>query len=363
MKVLEVVNFSGGISGTWTRALEDAKAFKEDGHSVNIYSSNKTEDGIIIKHDEKLNGINIKRFPIKKRKGYALWFDFEKEALELKPDVIIAHGLRKPYLNKVVRLKKLLKCKIFLITHAPFIDKKLRSKKLNSLIWLYDKFVGKGVMKSFDKIVTICKWEKEELLKLGCKEDKIIYIPNSLSEEFFTTEPKQSQKKILFMGRMNPIKEIEVLMKAFKEANLTDYVLEIVSSQEGEYFKSLQQYKTDNIIFTKPIYDLDRKIEKIDECEIFVLPSRKESLPFGLIEAMARGKIVIATNTEGGIELIKTSSNGFLFDIGNEEQLKSLLIGITSNFNLNGVVDNARKTAEEFRLKNNLLKWEELFND
>jgi len=38
----------------------------------------------------------------------------------------------------------------------------------------------------FDKVITISKWEIPFLLRLGCKREKIVHIPNSIPEEFFT---------------------------------------------------------------------------------------------------------------------------------------------------------------------------------
>lgn len=364
MKILEIVNFSSGISGTFTRAYADGREFVKRGYDVHLFSSDETEDGQKVESEELLEGIQIKRFPIKKRKGYALWFDFEKEAIALKPHVIIAHGLRKPYLNQVLKIAKKIGAQTFLITHAPFIDKELRSNKLNFMIKLYDLFIGKKILNSFDKVIAICKWEREDLLKLGCKEDKIVYLPNSLPEEFFTKEHLNEENKILFLGRMNPVKELEVLIEAFNKLEKTNYILEIVSSKSGEYFESLKRYESDKVIFTEPIYDLNKKIEKIDSCKIFVLPSRKESLPFGLIEAMSRGKIVISTRTLGGNELIDDCKNGLLFDIGSVEGLVSCLeIIIKSNKEIKDEIkQEAKKKAEAFRLKNNFKKWEELFN-
>jgi len=292
------------------------------------------------------------------------WFDFKKEALKLKPNVIICHGLRKPYLKKAVNIAKKIGAKCFLITHAPFIDKELRNKKVNLMIKLYDYFLGKGVLNSFDKVISICKWEKDELINLGCDENRIQYIPNSLSDEFFTKEKGEEKKKILYLGRMHPVKELEVLMKAFENSKLEGYTLEIVGSNEGNYFNYLQEFITKGITFTRPIYDLNKKIEKIDSCEIFVLPSRKESLPFGLIEAMSRGKIVVTTKTKGGLELVKNLENGFLFDIGDITELELIfeIINKLSEEQKEKIRLNAKEKAKDFMVSKTMEKWEDLFN-
>ena len=214
--ILEICNFSSGISGVWTRAIEDAREFVKQGYDVHIYSSNETETGEqVASYDNSNPGIAIKRFPIKKRKGYALWFDFEESTIKLNPDIIICHGLRKPYLEVATKIAKKIGAKAYCVTHAPFIDKNLRSMSLNMIISIYDNLIGKKIMNSFDKIITICKWENEILIKLGCDKDKIEYIPNSLSDEFFKNIKTKENKKILFLGRMHPIKELDTLIRAF----------------------------------------------------------------------------------------------------------------------------------------------------
>ena len=208
-------------------------------------------------------------------------------------------------------------------------------------------------MNSFNKVITICKWEKEHLLKLGCDEERIIYIPNSLPEGFFNQrEIPEEKNKVLYFGRVNSVKNLEVLINACKLCNIKPM---IVGSIEKDY-------KLDAEV-KKPIYDLKKKIELIDSAEIFVLPSKKEGLPFGLLEAMARGKIVIATNTMGGKELIKDCKNGFLFGIGNPKELQSILNAVKkmSEEKKNEIREEARKTSEQFRNLNIIKKWEGLF--
>jgi glycosyltransferase involved in cell wall biosynthesis len=371
MKILQICNFSSGISGVWTRALEDSREFMKRGHEVYVFSSDVDEIGNEVSSEEELEGIKIRRFPVKRKYGYALWFDFENEAKELKPDVIICHGLRKPYLGPAIGVSKHLGIKCFLITHAPFIDKKLRTPGLNLAIWFYDKFLGKAIMNSFDKVIAICKWEKKVLLELGCEEKRIIYIPNSISDDFFNPPVLGEEKKIIYMGRMHPVKRIEDLIRAFNESNIDNYIAEVVSSKKGEYYQSLVVLRDSkpetkgNIIFTEPIYNPGEKVMKIDTAKIFVLPSDKESLPFGLIEAMARGKMIIATRTLGAEEIIEDKKNGFLMEIGDIKGLSKLIENIDKLpiEEKNRIMVAAKRKAEEFKISNIMEKWDGLFKD
>ncbi len=112
-----------------------------------------------------------------------------------------------------------------------------------------------------------------------------------------------------------------------------------------------------------PIYDIKEKINKIDSSEIFVLPSRKESFPFGIIEAMARGKIVVATKTLGSIEIIEDGKNGFLVEIDDVDGLKNTLNKITkmSQEEKEKIIIAAKQKAKGFKILNTIKKWDGLF--
>ncbi len=360
-KILEICNFSSGISGVWTRVLEESKIFSKK-NEVWIFSSNLKNEKEKIKDYEKIEKIKIRRFPVKFRAGYALFFDFYKEALNLKPDIIIAHGFRKPYLNQVIKLKKELrkedkKVKIFLVTHAPFLEKKVRNKFLEFIVKLYDFFYAKKILNSFDKVIAITKWEIPFLLKLGCRKKKIVYIPNILPEEFLRRRKgKEIKRKILFFGRITKIKNLETLILACSK--LKNYNLEVIGPADERYLeelKSLAEKLKVNVEFSRPIYDLKEKIKKIDSCQIFILPSKREGLPLSIIEAMARSKVVVSSDTQGGKELIENGKNGFLFKKGNVRELTRVLEFCLDDRNLKQlkkIKENAMRIAYQFSWRN-----------
>ena len=98
-KILEICNFSSGVSGVWTRVFEESKrlAIKNE---VYVFSSDLDNNNVNPIKEEIIEKVKVRRFHVTNRMGYALFFDFEKEAMALQPDIIICHGYRKPYLNK-----------------------------------------------------------------------------------------------------------------------------------------------------------------------------------------------------------------------------------------------------------------------
>ena len=267
LKILEVTAFSAGICGVGTRALTEAEMLARQGHDVHLFSSNifrGTGEKKTAPIQEIRKKIKIKRFRTNFSFGNNTYFwNYEKQALKLKPDIIITHAYRQYYSTCALKIAKKLKIPCFLVTHAPFLEKKLRNWKLNLAVYLYDFFIGSRILNKYTKIIAITKWEIPYLLKLGVEKNKIEYVPNGIPEEFFQKPLKKNNNKILFFGRIAPIKNLECLINAVKNLNLK---LDIVGPSEEKYKKHLikiiKKQNIKNIKFLPPIYDLDKKFKE-----------------------------------------------------------------------------------------------------
>jgi len=188
-----------------------------------------------------------------------------------------------------------------------------------------------------DKVVALTNREKEDhiLFKIA-EEDKfsVIYSGielNALKES--SSGEKQNLKKELGIpenslivgtaGRLVPVKGPEFLVKASKY---------IISKYPDTYFmftgdgtlehdlkrKALEMGISDNIIFLGWRDDLAKIISIYD---IFVLPSLNEGMGRVLVEAMALGKSIVASNIGGIPDLVIHGKNGFLVPPKNPKEL------------------------------------------
>jgi len=371
MKILELTNYSAGICGVWTRVREESVRLAESGYEVRVFSSNLTKgNNEIAKSEENIGKVRIFRFPAKKLGGESFMsWNFEQESINFSPDIIIAHSYRHIHTRKALivaeKLRKMgKKCKVFLVTHAPFDRSGSRSLPSRMAVWYYDKFIAPRYLKNFDKIVAITKWEIPFLLDLGIKMEKISYIPNGIPEEFFKIKRKvKMENKILFLGRVSPIKSIETVILAIPLLKDKDVIFEIVGPAEKKYFLKLKELiknleMGNRIVFSKPVYDVKEKIKKIDSAKIFVLPSKSEGMSQSLVEAMARSKIVIASDIPASRDLIENAKTGFLFKFGNEKELARIINNIKDE---KKIEENAKESVEQFEWSNIIKKIESLF--
>ena len=354
MKIAILTNFSHpSICGVWARARNEAELLSKY-HEVRVFSSNWVKGTKQISQpEEDYNNFKIQRFKAIRLGGESfLYWNFKNALLNFKPDVIIAHSYRQLHATKALKIAKKLKCGVFLVTHAPFVEGNItRTLMAKIAVNFYDRFIGPRTLNKFDKIIAITRWEIPILIKLGVKKEKIAYIPNGIPDEFFKQKKSLEENKILFLGRIAPIKDIETLINAIALLNKNVNV-EIVGPAEDGYLKKLKSLiKEKNlekkIIFKEPIYDIKEKIEKIDSARIFVLPSIRESMPQSLIEAMGREKIVISSNNKGARDLITDGKNGYLFKVGDYKELAEK-IDYCLEKNPGDIGIEAKKSVEKF---------------
>ncbi len=369
MNILQICEFSAGICGVWSRVFNESKELIKKGHKVYVFSSNlKKGTGELVSEFEEKEGVLIYRFSNKT--GFfdrllsrnVTYFDFERKLLDINPDVVITHLIH-PHSFKALEICKRLGKPCLLVTHAPFNVK--RNFPLSLATWFYYK-IKKSSIRDFSSVIAITNWEIPYLISLGIPNNKIIYIPNAIPDIFLREKIKMFfGKKILFFGRVAPVKNIEVLISAFNDLSVDNkkLTLNIVGPVESGY-ENIKHLVSDKISFIGPVHGFKEKINFLSNCDIFVLPSNREGLPISLIEAMSLGKIVISSETDGGREVIKNGFNGFLFKLGDKEDLKSKInqVLMMKEVELNKIQKNARERVKEFQSKIVIDKLNNLIN-
>jgi len=363
MKIVYTCSYAyPSISGVWTRVENLAKEFAKRGHEVHVLTSNliagtdKTAESY-----EFYKGIHIHRFPVKiKLSKYQLLFtgkEFDKTLKDINPNIIDCQTYRHNEAKSALKYALKNKIPCILTTHAPFLPVEVRGKKLSFLSKIYDLLIGRNILKKYSKIFRISNWELKYLLDLGAEQDRIIYSPNGVPREFFRINiEKPTNQTILFLGRIEPRKQVHVLINAFAKIHekYPNSKLHLVGPVENveNYEYTLRKMIAENklekkVIFLGPVYDLDKKINLINSSQIYVLPSTWEGFPQSLIEAMSLGKCIIGSNCEGNMEVLNDDKTGFLFKIGDTDELAEKLDYCLSN-NTVEVEQNAKILAEKF---------------
>lgn len=377
MKIAYSCTYSAGISGVWNRVYNVAEEMIKRGHEVYVFSSN-LEAGTMKKMPEFeiIDGIKVYRFDVRSfgsRNAFLFKSgELRKRLGEIMPDVIDCQTYRHSEGNIISKEAVKLGIPCFLTTHAPFMPSEIRGKWLSLLSSGYDFLIGKKVLKRFRKIIAISKWEYPCLNKLGVKNERIAYVPNGIPAEFFEKERFAGNRvrNVLFFGRITPVKDVETLVRAWDliEKEHKNIALNIAGPAESAYRKEIdnliKKLGLKNIVFRGAVFETRDRLNIYDNAEIFVLPSKREGMPQSLIEAMARGDIVIASDITACREIVKNGKNGYLFRQGDAFDLsKKIDFAIRNYHGLKRVAEKAKLNASAFRWAKIANRLEKVYNN
>jgi glycosyltransferase involved in cell wall biosynthesis len=139
---------------------------------------------------------------------------------------------------------------------------------------------------------------------------------------------------VLFLGRFTHQKQPLALMKAFEKAAATNPHTYLLMVGDGELKKEAEmKYQTSAFKNRMQLLPFRADVPAVlYAADIFVLPSLWEGMPIALLEAMAMGKAIIATQTDGVREIIRNNVNGLLIATDNiENDLETALDTLCSN--------------------------------
>lgn len=237
----------------------------------------------------------------------------------------------------------------------------------NDVYFKKGKFVGriyrlveKFALKHTDRIIAVDENTGKFYSKIyPWLKDKITVIPVGIDTELFKPMGKreirekyglnEEDKIILFVGRFETEKGLDLLLKSFKEAKkeITDCKLVLVGSgREKSNLENLIKYLgSKDIIFMNPLeHD---KIPEIMNCaDVFALCSLHEGMPTVVLESLACGVPVVSTDVGDVHKVVKNGETGYISKTRDIEELKTKLVEILSDGKkLKG---NCIKTAQEY---------------
>jgi glycosyltransferase involved in cell wall biosynthesis len=234
----------------------------------------------------------------------------------------------------------------------------------------YDFTLGKMEMKTFDKVIVLSNEEKKYLHKLGLKKAKTVSIPIAVNDVFFSNPPDRKRNHILYVGRLDRYKGIDVLLRAIselKENGQTDISCLIIGKDVGYKNKIELLVRELNIMDSVTIRsELAQKdlVDIYSSAFVTVLPSSSEGFPLSLVESIASGTPFVATPVGGIPELVDTSKAGLLFSIGNFKELADKISLLHQNDQLWKEMSwNGRKAARNYSWNSVTKKYLQLYTN
>ena len=215
-------------------------------------------------------------------------------------------------------------------------------------IVLHDKICFPRTLLTADIIITGSKNTKNDIIKsfnIPCEKIQVIYYA---VQPYFKPQPDEEIQRvkekygidfpyILYVGTLEPRKNIITLLKAFSEIvnERTDFKLVIVGAKGWKYsgiFKFVNDHQLNNyIIFTDYVEHSDLPAI-YSGAKVFVYPSLYEGFGFPPLEAMSCGCPVITSNSSSLPEVV--DSAGILVDPLDHHLLKESILEVINDENL-----------------------------
>jgi glycosyltransferase involved in cell wall biosynthesis len=293
-EIVQVISYyPPHLGGMENVAAQIAEGFVEKGYPVSVYTSDiGYSRGAIGRSKARLHYLKAFEFahtPV----IFSLFFHL----LALPRHALIHLHISQAYSPEVVYVISKLRG----IPYAAHIHLDVDpSGPFGFLLGTYKRVFLKRVLKSAAKVICLSEPQKKLIAtKYSLPLESIVVIPNGVAEKYFvgqkTTE--NAAPRLLFVGRLAPQKNLSLLIKTvaqMKESVLVDIVGE---GEERENIEALiQQYRLQNVILhgKKTGEDL---IDLYRSADVFILPSFKEGISLSMLEALAAGLPVVASDS------------------------------------------------------------------
>ncbi len=196
-----------------------------------------------------------------------------------------------------------------------------------------------------DHLIAVSKNLKMEMMKKGIPSGKISAVHNGVSARFLQENDEGSSRRFLqekygivnrfclYVGRLDWRKGLDYLMRALRTAELRCVV--VGDGPEREHLLALANVSElhDRVFFAGFVPQNDLKHFYV-AADFFVLPSLAEGLPLVVLEALASGCPVIASNIAGIPEIVSDGYNGLIVPPRDTEILSKAMQKLTNDSEL-----------------------------
>lgn len=206
---------------------------------------------------------------------------------------------------------------------SALVSTKHGSTDSSARIRIYD-YLGDMSLKYFDRVIAVSNFTKRRLIERRIPEEKIRVIQNGIDTMSFDHYRKgrlrgelnlaPGSRVIGFIGRLGPEKGIKYLLEAASIICNKTHGVYFVLAGEGILKEETEAFIASNNLQGRIIMLGWRKdaTELMPDMDILLLPSLTEGTPMVLLESMAMGVPVIASDVGGIGEVIEDSKTGLL---------------------------------------------------
>ncbi|MHC1785284.1 MAG: glycosyltransferase family 4 protein [Anaerolineaceae bacterium] len=294
---------------------------------------------------EMIDGIPVHRLPIPGPMPMASFIFTLSGILMLRkinPDVIHAHELLSPTTTAVGAK---------LLFGYPVVAKVLGGGAMGDISKLKRNLISgirvKMILKEVNRFITVSREIGSELAESGIPFEKLVSIPNGVNlARFQPVDIIKKEKlekeldlpkgiKCIYTGRLDEEKNVLALVTAWKNIRGKFPQASLLIIGAGAEGKEIAQTASEGVFLLGKKIDVGPYLQASD---VFILPSKREGLSNALLEAMACGLPVVATNVGGNSELVQDGINGLLVPSGDLDLLELAVLKLLGDKSLRNLL-------------------------
>ncbi len=178
------------------------------------------------------------------------------------------------------------------------------------------------------KIVAISQHEYDRGIEAGISPDRMVVIENGLSSNRPVAVPVEwsdPRLKVLFVGRLDRQKGVDVLLKAVQSLG-SQVAVKVIGAHvttKEEQNKPISVPDNVELLGWKSPEEI---AGYMNACDVVVMPSRWEGFGLVAVEAMRARKPVIASAVGGLRSIVRHGQTGFLVPAGDSDALAQTIV-------------------------------------
>lgn len=256
------------------------------------------------------------------------------------------------------------------------------SEKATQLLYPVLRFSEELYFRQKRFIITPSNWMKTWFNENFKINTNIRVVPNCIDvADYEITEnddaveniiPQHLKEKqiVLFAGRLLSLKGVDVLVRAIpkisKSLKNNDVLFVFAGPGDSSRFQNrLVKTNTDlKCLFTGPLAK-ETVVKLMSKSALVILPTYNDNSPYTILEAMACGTPVVASNVGGIPEIITDGYDGILVDPGYPEELADAIIDLLQDKTLYNQISKREKETitKKFSWETNMPKYLKAYSD
>ena len=251
---------------------------------------------------------------------------------QLKPDVVHAQGM-----GIYAAAAAAARCPHVVTAHGIFFrEARFASGWASRVRRRMDSGFERHCLRLAQNLISISPYVRQELVQHCGFQGRVFDIDNPVQDMFFNVDGEGEESTVLFAGRVIPRKGLRQLLSALVRVRqeMPAVQLRIAGETDSapDYVAACQQLVEQQglgsaVTFLGPL-DMETMVAEHARCTLLALPSKQETAPVVVAEAMAAGRAVVATRICGVPYMVEDGGSGLLVEEGDSKGLATALLRV-----------------------------------